>query len=68
MKPAKSQNAVMRSRPEINEISQLLAVQSAKRSGGMPNQPIHERLHRQGILSKKMAKQKSLEEKKPAGK
>jgi len=34
----------------------------------MPNQPIHERLHRQDILSKKIAKQKSQEEKKPGGK
>jgi len=46
----------MRTRPEINEISQLLAYQSTKRAGGHPGKPIHERLHRHETLGKKMAK------------
>lgn len=45
----------MRTRPEINEISHLLAYQSTKRSGGLPGQPIHERLHKQKTLGKQMA-------------
>ena len=45
------QNPECRPKPEINEVSRLLA--AGKRSG----EPIHERLYKQETLSKKIATQ-----------